>query len=308
MTASRLRPLRGIVPPMITPLSDLDQLDVDGLERLIEHILSGGVHGLFILGTTGEAPSLSYRLRRELIERTCRQVDGRVPVLVGITDTSLAESRNMAQASADYGADAVVLAPPYYFTIGQPELIEHLDRLLDGLPLPLMLYNMPGLTKATFEPSTVEQLMQRPGVIGIKDSSGDMDYLHQLVALAEERDDWGILVGPEILLPESVMMGATGGVNGGANLQPRLYVDLYEAAVAGDLQRVRQLHRRVLELGKAIYQVGRYGSSIIKGLKCALSLAGICDDVMASPFNAFAEPERQEVQRRLAALNLEPVK
>src|SRR5947209_12413291 len=83
------RPLSGIVPPMITPLQGPDQLDEAGLERLIEHMLVGGVHGLFVLGSSGEAPHLSYRLRRELIERTCRQVAGRVPVLVGITDTSL---------------------------------------------------------------------------------------------------------------------------------------------------------------------------------------------------------------------------
>ena len=105
-------PLRGIIPPLVTPLLDRDTLDIAGLERLIEHILSGGVHGLFILGTTGEAPSLSYRLRYELIERTCSLVKGRVPVLVGITDTSFTESVNTAVKAKDAGAQAVVLAPP----------------------------------------------------------------------------------------------------------------------------------------------------------------------------------------------------
>ena len=90
------KPLRGIIVPMVTPLLDRDTLDTAGLERLIEHILSGGVHGLFVLGTTGEAPSLSYALRYELIERVCNQVQQRVPVLVGITDTSFIESVKMA--------------------------------------------------------------------------------------------------------------------------------------------------------------------------------------------------------------------
>jgi dihydrodipicolinate synthase/N-acetylneuraminate lyase len=112
-------PLRGIIPPMITPLLDRDTLDVTGLERLIEHILGGGVHGLFILGTTGEAPSLSYRLRYELIDRACKQVNDRVPVLVGITDTCFTESINTANKARDAGAHAVVLAPPYYFPAGQ---------------------------------------------------------------------------------------------------------------------------------------------------------------------------------------------
>src|SRR5271169_3766297 len=136
-------PLTGIIPPMVTPLRDRDGLDFAGLEKLIEHILAGGVNGLFILGTTGEGPGLSYRLRRELIERVCKQVRQRVPVLVGITDTAFVESVNVARAAADFGADAVVAAPPYYLPEAPPELQEYLDHLVAELPLPLFLYNMP---------------------------------------------------------------------------------------------------------------------------------------------------------------------
>src|SRR5262245_61331944 len=123
MNASSLtKPLRGIIPPLLSPLADRDQLDVAGLERLIEHVLVGGVHGLFVLGTTGEGPSLSYGLRHELLERVCRQVAGRVPVLVGITDTSLVESVRLGEHAQDAGAQAVVVSAPYYFPIGQAEL------------------------------------------------------------------------------------------------------------------------------------------------------------------------------------------
>ena len=108
-------PLRGIVVPMITPLSDQDTVDAKGLERLIEHILAGGVNALFILGTTGEGPSLSYRLRQEVIERTCEHVAGRVPVLVGITDTAFAGSVSVACKAKDASAQALVLAHPPYF-------------------------------------------------------------------------------------------------------------------------------------------------------------------------------------------------
>jgi 4-hydroxy-tetrahydrodipicolinate synthase len=108
----------GIIPSIVTPLRERDTLDVADLERLIEHILAGGVHGLFILGTTGEGPSLSYRLRKELIERTCRLVKGRVPVLVGITNTAFQESLNVARWAADASADALVVAPPYYLPEG----------------------------------------------------------------------------------------------------------------------------------------------------------------------------------------------
>jgi len=104
-----LTSLRGIVPPLVTPLIDRDQLDIPGMKRLVEHVLGGGVHGLFILGTTGEAPSLSYHLRRQWIDMVCELVAGRVPVLVGITDTSFFESFSLAKYASQAGANAVVL-------------------------------------------------------------------------------------------------------------------------------------------------------------------------------------------------------
>ena len=151
----RLPVLRGIVPPMVTPLTDRDTLDHEGLPRLVEHLIGGGVHGLFILGTTGEGPSLSYRLRCELIERVSELAAGRVPLLVCITDTSFVESVNLAGHAADAKAAAVVLAPPYYFPAGQPELLEYVEHLVAELPLPLVLYNMPSHTKTAFSTETL---------------------------------------------------------------------------------------------------------------------------------------------------------
>ncbi len=293
----------GIIPPMVTPLRDRDALDVPGLERLIEHILAGGVHGLFILGTTGEGPSLSYRLRQELIERTCRQVKGRVPVLVGITDTAFQESLNVAKWSADAGADALVVAPPYYLPEGQPELQEYLNHLVPELPLPLFLYNMPALTKVAMEPETVRRAMDDRRIIGIKDSSCSMIYLHRILALLPHRPDWPVLVGPEEMLSDAVFAGAHGGVNGGANLFPKLYVKLFEAARAGDIARARELHTLVMRISENLYRIGKHSSAIIKGIKGALAISGICDDFMAEPFQRFREPERARVRQVLDELN-----
>ncbi len=267
--------LQGIIPPMVTPLEDRETIDVDGLERLVEHILTGSVSGLFILGTTGEAPGLSYRLRREVIERTCRQVAGRVPVLVGITDTSFTESVAMANYASDCGADAVVLSAPYYFPAGQRELLSYVQNIAAELPLPVFLYNMPSHTKLTFEPKVVRQAMELPNVLGLKDSSGNMVYFHKMQQLRENREDWTLLMGPEELLADAVLSGGDGGVCGGANLCPRLYVDLYEAARDKDFERTRELHARVMKISTTIYSVGRYSSSFLKGLKCALSCLGI---------------------------------
>ena len=298
-------PLTGIVPPMITPLLDRDTLDRAGLEKLIEHILAGGVSGLFILGTTGEGPSLSYRLRRELVQAVCTQVRQRVPVLVGITDTAFVESVGVARAAAESGADAVVLAPPYYLPEAQPELQEYLDHLLPELPLPLYIYNMPALTKVHFELDTVKRAMDEPRIIGLKDSSGDMNYFKQAAELIRQRPDWTLLIGPEEKLFDSLQLGGFGGVSGGANLFPKLYVGVVEAFRAGNLERARQLQRQIQRVSDSFYRIGKYSSSIIKGIKCVSNCRGICDDFMAEPFHRFRAGERDLVRVRLAEIERE---
>jgi len=287
---------------MLTPLRDRDTLDEPGLERLIEHVLAGGVSGLFVLGTTGEGPSLSYRLRREVIQHTCRLVKSRVPVLVSITDTAFVESVAVARAAADAGADALVLAPPYYMPEGQPELREYVGHLLPELPLPLFLYNMPPLTKVPLELDTVRWALDQPGIVGMKDSSGDMIYFNRVLGLLPQRPSWTILVGPEQLLAEAVLMGGHGGVNGGGNVFPRLYVELCNAALHADLHRARTLQRLVQDVVDRLYTVGRHHSAVIKGIKCAASCLGLCSDFMAEPFHRFRAVERDQVRQAVEEL------
>ena len=304
-TNNSAKPLCGIVPPMVTPLLGRDHLDVAGLERLLERVIGGGVHGVFMLGTTGEAPSLSYRLRREVIERACKIVRGRVSVLVGITDTSVVEAVNLARHAAESGAQAVVTAAPYYFPEGQPELIEWAQKLVPDLPLPVYIYNMPQMTKVTFEPETIRQFTQMEGIAGLKDSSGDVNYYRKLVEVAKARPDWRVFVGPEHLLVETLRLGGHGGVNGGAQIDPNLLVGLYDATTKGDNATVERLQARLLKLGE-IYRVGRHASTVIKGVKCALNLLGICAGEMEEPFRSFNEPERRIVAKTLTELGLLP--
>ena len=295
--------IRGIIPPMITPLMDNNTLDVEGLERLIEHILLGGVHGLFILGSTGEAPSLSYKLRHELVERVCRQVAKRVPVLVGITDTTISESFHLADKAAESGAYAVVSAPPYYFAPGQSELIEYYEHLTKRLPLPLFLYNMPSLTKVYFEPDTVRTIAENPHIVGLKDSSANTVYFQLLFYTMKNRPDFTLLVGPDEVTAEVVLMGGHGGVNGGANMFPRLYVNMYNAAFNRDFKALLPLQERILQISTTIYRVGHFSSSYLKGIKCVLSLLGVCNDFMAEPFHKFRENEKKIIKQFLNELN-----
>lgn len=294
---------------MITPLRSRDELDNAGLEKLVEHILAGGVSGLFILGTTGEGPALSYRLRRELIERVCHQVKQRVPILVGITDTAFVESVNVARAAADCGADAVVLAPPYYLPEAQPELKEYLEHLLPELPLPLYVYNMPALTKVHIELDTVRWAMDQSRIIGLKDSSGDLNYFSGAADLIKKhRPDWPLLIGPEEKLLGALQAGGHGGVSGGANLFPKLYVKVCEAYRAGDMARAQALQAQIQRVSDSFYRVGKYSSSIIKGIKCVANSLGICNDFMAEPFHKFRTEERALVKTRLKEIEAEIAK
>jgi len=290
------KPLKGIIPPLVTPLLDNENLDIEGLKNLINHVITGGVHGLFILGTTGESTSLSYRLRVEMIQRTCAIVEGKVPVLVGITDTAPMESIRMAEIAFKEGADVVVAAPPYYFNMGQPELIQYYQYLADSVRLPLYLYNMPSHTKIVIEPQTVQILSNHKNIIGLKDSSGNNVYFHSVIHLMKSRPDFTLMVGPEELMAESVLLGSHGGINGGANGFPSLYVKLYEAASKGDLEKVILLHARVMTISAKLYKVGQFGSSYLKGLKAALSLLGICSDFVASPFSRFDKDEKEKIR------------
>ena len=296
-------PLSGIIPPLVTPLKDNETLDVESLERLIEHLIAGGVHGLFILGTTGEEQSLSYGVRQQMIRESARINNGRLPLLVCVTDTSIVESIKLAKVAAECGADGVVSAPPYYFATGQPELAQFYEELVPQLPLPVFLYNMPSHVKVSFAPDTVRRIARNPQVIGFKDSSANAVYFQSVMYKMKERPDFAMLVGPEEITGECVLLGGHGGINGGANMFPELYVAMYEAARNRDIQRVLELQQYIMQISTSIYTVGKHGSSYLKGLKCALSLLGIInDDFVASPFYKFKEPEREKIRQALAAL------
>ncbi len=263
-------------PPMMWMLADLNDqqtLDKEGISRLVRHMLDGGVHGLFILGTTGEAPSLSYRLRYQLMEQVISEVSTQVPVLVGITDSCLEEAQHFARKAQEFGADALVAASPFYYPAGQESLMSFMYQLLEAVDIPLFLYNIPSHSPHVFSQETILRLLGHPRIAGYKDSTGNMVAFHQMKMLFEDHPEKSYLLGPEELLAESVLLGGDGGVNGGANLFPELYVKLYEAARGGDLDRVKALHHKVMQVSQRLYQGGK---TVIQGIKYGLAQKGIC--------------------------------
>ena len=301
MSQSR-RALSGLIPPLVTPLLDADQLDVDGTRRLVDHVVEGGVHGVFILGTTGEGTSLTQQLRYQFVELVSETLEGRVPLLVGITDTSMVAAIDLAEQCYAAGAAALVTAAPYYLPMSQQDLIRYTDELATRLPLPLMLYNMPSCTKTAYDLDTVRRLSQHPNIIGVKDTSGDLDYFSEVAKLANASDDFTLLIGPEEKLAKSIELGGHGGVCGGANFFPRLYVSLYEATTRGDSERAHQLQDAVHRVSKHLYNVSDSGARVLQGVKTALQELGICSGVVAPPFRTYDDSERKSVRDALAML------
>lgn len=297
------KPLRGIVPPLVTPLADRGELDRAGLVRIIKRMIDGGVAGIFVLGTTGEAPALDYRLRYELVDAAAEIIAGRVPMLVGVTDPSLTESLDLAQHAAASGAAAIVAAPPYYFPLQQRDLLRYFTLLAEQSPVPLFLYNMPACVKIEISVATTEACTRLPNVCGVKDSGGGLDHYRRLLELRSLRPDWTFLIGPEHLLATSVLMGGDGGVNGGANLHPRLFVEWFEASVARDATKVLALGEQVQLLGQIYKQADEF-MAVVRGLKCAMSIAGLCDDRLAEPIQPCNAAARESIAAIVEQLGL----
>jgi dihydrodipicolinate synthase/N-acetylneuraminate lyase len=291
--------LKGIIVPTITPLTQQGTLDKAGVGRLVDHLLDGDINGLFLAGTTGEGPALSYQIRRELVANVCKQINGRIPVVIAALDSSPAETLNMISHAADAGAVAAAVAPPFYMPLSQTDIIRYVETISQRSPLPLYLYNVPNANLPRFSLEALDKLSQLDNVRGFKDSTGCREFLLDAIRIFSRRPDSSVLVGPEELLIEALRAGADGGVSGGANLFPELYRRTYDAAVVGDWRKAEQLHRLILRVDKDFYRVGEAESALIRGVKVAAGLLGLCNDTIGSPYSPATPEQIRDVAQKL---------
>ena len=295
--------LTGLIPPMVTPLDAKRRLDKKGTKNMVNHLLKGGVDGIFLLGTTGEGPHLSYAIREELVKTVCRLVKGRVPVLVGITETDMDDAVAFASKCKAYGAAAVVAAPPYYFKLTQAECVAWFTEMADRLSLPLVVYDMPAHTDTVIEPATIEKLAAHPNIIAMKDSSSIIALFNKFrIALEPFADKFSLFMGPDEAMGEAVLLGADGGVCTGANLWPAQFKAMYLAAKAGDVEKVRRLQRFTTMSSYLLYGLGQGQIGFLKGVKAALAEVGLIQNVLAAPFEPFGGKELVQVRAALRRL------
>jgi len=298
----------GIVPPLSTPLTASFEVDVASLERLIEFQLAAGVHGIFVLGSTGEAAFLTDQQRATVIEVAVRIVGGQVPVLAGIFDMTTARVLEHAQIASRLGVDALVLTAPFYTRISQSEISEHFWFVHVAVDLPLLAYDIPSAVSTKIARETLLRLAEDDVICGIKDSSGDEANFRALVLALGGRADFSLFTGSELLVDAALLFGANGCVPGLGNVDPAGYVRLYQAAQAGDWQLARREQERLFRLFD-IASVGLprmgIGSSAMGGFKTALKLRGvIATNITGRPSIQLNAEEVERVHQALIVADL----
>ncbi|MGW8378151.1 dihydrodipicolinate synthase family protein [Streptomyces sp. ODS28] len=312
-------PLRGVVPPVCTPLDAEGEVDTGSLARLVEHLLDGGVHGLFALGSTSEVAYLGDAQRATALDTVVRTVAGRVPVLAGVIDTTTPRVLDHAHEAAALGADGLVATAPFYTRTHPLETARHFRRLRERTALPVYAYDLPVSVHSKLSPALVRELAENGTLAGLKDSSGDEGGLRRLLVELGGREGRGsgpapgfsVLTGSELTVDAALLAGCDGVVPGLGNVDPSGYVRLYEAAAAGEWAQAAKEQERLVDLFGLVdagpeAEMGR-SSSALGAFKAALRLLGVieCGDT-AFPQVQLGAEAIDFVAGRLRAAGLKP--
>jgi 4-hydroxy-tetrahydrodipicolinate synthase len=294
---------RGVVVPMVTPVTAQGDLDEASARRVIDHLLQGGVNGIFVVGTTGEAASAPRAMRLKLVELTVQHVGGRALVYAGINDNCLADSVEAANRYFGAGVDAVVSLLPSYYPIEPPQMLAYFTALLERVSGPLVLYNIPQTTRLSIPIEVIEKLVGHPRLVGFKDSEKDEKRLANLLARLGGRDDFSIFVGLGGFMAEGLRLGAAGATPGIGNLLPKACQHLYEGVLANAADKFARAQKQIME-GSALYQRGRSFGQMLSALKTAMNLRGLCGPDMLPPLMKVDAAEREQLRQEMVRLGI----
>lgn len=282
---------RGVIPPVITPLTTDGELDVDSYAAVLERLIDAGVDGLFLLGSSGEAAFSTDARRREILAEGMRIVDGRVPVFAGVIDTQTERVVAQARTAQELGVDALVATAPFY-ALGGPEVVErHFRVIRERVDLPLFAYDIPVCVHTKLEAAMLLRLGSEGIIDGVKDSSGDDVAFRQLArANAAAGRPLALLTGHEVVVDGAYLSGADGAVPGLANVSPEPFVEQWRAAQADDWDTVRLLQDELADLMRIVAVtsgVSGYGAGV-GAFKTALQLMGVIStNTMTEPVAAL---------------------
>ncbi len=297
MTSS-FRRIRGSIVALVTPLHEDGSVDYPALRRLIDWHIAEGTDCIGVVGTTGESPTVSVDEHCEIIRVAVEQAKGRVPVMAGCGANSTAEAIELARYAKKVGADCQLQVVPYYNKPTQEGQYQHFKAIAEAVgDLPMVLYNVPGRTVADLLPETVLRLAQVPGIVGIKEATGNIERAQWLIREAPQ--DFAIYSGDDPTAVALMLCGGHGNVSVTANVAPRLMHELCVAAMAGDVRRAMDIQLRLLPLHKQLF----VEPNPIP-VKWALQRMGLCGGTLRLPMTPLSAVHQPAVEAALRSAGL----
>jgi 4-hydroxy-tetrahydrodipicolinate synthase len=289
---------KGIIPAMITPLNEKGEVNEKALRKLVNYLIEGGSHGLFVVGTTGEFYGLTMEEKRRCFEITMDETAGRVPVYAGTGAITTREVIALNKIAEEAKVDAVSVLTPLFISPNQEELYLHFKTVAEETSLPILLYNNLPKTGVTITPATVERLADVPNIAGVKDSSGDFTLTGEYIRRTRDKD-FHVLAGRDTLIHACLCYGGSGSIAACANVAPRLVADIYDKYVAGDIAGSLEAQFRLAPLRLA-FTLGSFPTVI----KESLELLGIEAGPCMGPIGPMTADEKSQLKKVLTDIGV----
>jgi 4-hydroxy-tetrahydrodipicolinate synthase len=271
-----MNPILGSIVALVTPMQEDGSVDYDGLRRLIDWHIAEGTDCIGVVGTTGESPTVSVEEHCEIIRVSVEHAKGRVPIMAGAGGNSTREAIELARYAKKVGADCTLSVVPYYNKPSQEGIYRHFRAIAEAVDIPMVLYNVPGRTVADMQVDTVLRLAQVPGIVGIKEATGEIDRAAWLIKQAPK--GFSIYSGDDATAIALMLMGGHGDVSVTANVAPRLMHELCMAAIEGRVREATAIHLKLLPLHKNLFLEPSPAPT-----KWALKQLGQCGDALRLP-------------------------
>ena len=286
----------GMATALVTPMTQ-QGVDYPALKKLVNYQIEKGIHALVVIGTTGEASTLSAEEKREVVRCVVQTAAGRVPVIAGTGANCTAQAIENTRMACQEGVDAVLVVTPYYNKATQSGLIAHFTAIADASEKPVILYNVPGRTGCNLLPATVAKLADHENIVGIKEASGNMAQVVELISLCGDKID--VFSGEDALTVAMMAMGGAGCISVLSNVVPDLASEMVNKFFAGDLKGAAQLQCKLLPLVNCLFsQVNPIPA------KAAVAAMGICQDVLRLPLTPMQEPHRARLLEEMRKLGV----
>lgn len=291
--------LKGVIPPIVTPVDEEENVDEKALKNVIEHVLDGGVHGVFVLGSNGEFYALDFENQKRAVEITVKHVNKRVPVYAGVSAITTKGCIKAAKMAEEAGADAITVLTPMFIKPNEKELYNHFEAIAKSTKLPVLLYNNPDKTTNNISVSLLEKLARIDNIIGIKNTSFDFAQTIEYIRVTKDIENFKVLSGSDYLIYGTLAYGGAGCVAGTANVAPKLVVDIYEKYMAGDYTGAMEAQYKLIPLRNTY----NYGSFPVV-MKDCLNLMGINVGHPVKPIEHCNEERLEAIKKVLINLDL----